>query len=172
MTEMATELLHRRKQHHLKHLDCSLNSFVFFLTLCTNNKKAYFSNSQVCEIIVGELEHRRLTREIKLFCYCLLPDHLHLLISFDETYVKKTGAFGECALQNWVSAFKRYTSRIAGQTCGIKPLWQGNFYDHVVRDDESLLEICQYILDNPVRKGLAPSWREYPYSRIVDSLPI
>jgi REP element-mobilizing transposase RayT len=54
----------------------------------------------------------------------------------------------------------------------VKPFWQSNFYDHVVRKDESLLEICSYILNNPVRKGMVSNWEEYPYSQIVDSLPL
>ena len=30
-------------------------------------------------------------------------------------------------------------------------LWQRNYYEHVVRDEESLNQIRQYILDNPAR---------------------
>ena len=30
-------------------------------------------------------------------------------------------------------------------------LWQRNYYEHVIRDDDSLNRIRQYILDNPVR---------------------
>ena len=32
-----------------------------------------------------------------------------------------------------------------------KRLWQRNYYEHVVRSDESLLKIREYILYNPVR---------------------
>lgn len=170
--EMPEKAIHRRKQHHLSNLDYNSDVYVFFLTICTYDKRPYFSEPQISEIIVSELEYRRLIREIKLFCYGVMPDHLHLLISFDDGYSDKLSAFGDRALQNWLSAFKRHTSRTAGQRYGIKPLWQRNFYDHVVRNDESLLEICQYILKNPVRKDIASSWEQYPYSRIVDSLPI
>lgn len=34
------------------------------------------------------------------------------------------------------------------QSPGI-PLWQRNYYEHVVRDDDSLNRIRQYIIDNP-----------------------
>jgi REP element-mobilizing transposase RayT len=30
-----------------------------------------------------------------------------------------------------------------------RPLWQRNYYEHIVRDDESLNRIRQYIVDNP-----------------------
>jgi REP element-mobilizing transposase RayT len=70
-----------------------------------------------------------------------------------------------------VSAFKRFTARILRETFHVEAFWQSNFYDHVIRKDESLLEICLYILNNPVRKGMVSNWGEYPYSRMVDDLP-
>ena len=76
------------------------------------------------------------------------------------------------SLINWVSAFKRYASRNINGSYGIKPLWQKNFYDHVVRKEESLIKIAEYIVNNPVRKGMVGTWEEYPYSRMVDPLPM
>ncbi len=38
-------------------------------------------------------------------------------------------------------------------------LWQRNYYEHVIRHDESLREIRQYILDNPARWALDPENR-------------
>lgn len=162
----------QRKQIHLKDFDYSSSDYIFFITICTADKQPYFADPKISKIVIDELEHRRTNQEIKLFCYCIMPDHLHLLISLNENYIRKEGAFGERTLQDWVSAFKRYTSRISGQVCDIKPLWQQNFYDHVIRKDESLLEICSYILNNPVRKGMVSNWEEYPYSRMVDDFPI
>jgi REP element-mobilizing transposase RayT len=101
-----------------------------------------------------------------------MPDHLHMLIRLNENYTKKEGTFGERTLQNWVSAFKRYTGKILRETFKVESFWQSNFYDHVIRKDESLLEISLYILNNPVRKGMVSNWEEYPYSRMVDDLPI
>ena len=161
----------RRKQVHLKNFDYGSHEHVFFITICTAAKQHYFADPKISKIIIAELEHRWTNQEIKLFCYCIMPDHLHLLISLNENYIRKEGAFGERTLQDWVSAFKRYTARTVGQRLEIKPLWQSNFYDHVVRREESLVEICSYILNNPVRIGLVSRWEEYPYSRVVDDLP-
>jgi putative transposase len=30
-------------------------------------------------------------------------------------------------------------------------LWQRNYYEHVIRNEMDLNDICQYILDNPVK---------------------
>jgi len=169
---MLQEKSKKRKQIHLKGFNYSSYEHVFFLTICAANKQPSFSDSKVADLIVKELEYRRTNQEIKLFCFCIMPDHLHLLISLNENYIRKEGAFGERTLQNWVSAFKRYTSRVSNRLHDIKPLWQTNFFDHVVRKDESLLAICSYILNNPVRRGMVSNWEEYPYSRTIDDLPI
>ena len=162
----------QRKQIHLKGFEYSSHRYVYFVTICAADKQLYFSKPNISELIIKELEYRRLSKEIKLFCYCIMPDHLHILISLEEAYTKRVGAFGERTLQNWISAFKRHTSRMVVQRCDIKPLWQNNFYDHVVRREESLVEICEYILNNPVRKGIVSTWGEYPYSKTVDRLPL
>jgi putative transposase len=169
---MAEREFKQRKQIHLQGFNYSSHEDVFFLTICTADKQPYFSDPNISRVIVDELAYRRANKEIKLFCYCIMPDHLHMLISLEENYAKQKGAFGERTLQHWVSAFKRHTARISGQIRNIRPLWQSNFYDHVVRKDESLVEICSYILNNPVRKELVLSWEEYPHSGIGDNLPL
>ena len=67
----------------------------------------------------------------------LIPDHLHLLIGID----------GKAPLSDIVRDFKRIIAR----TTVIK--WQRNYFDHRVRNDESLAEKADYILNNPMRTG-------------------
>ncbi|MBI2485814.1 MAG: transposase [Deltaproteobacteria bacterium] len=153
----------QRGKLRLTDFDYKGNEFVYFITICTADKQPYFLNDKIATIIADEIEFRRIKKEIKVFCYCIMPDHLHILLSLTEDYRKR--------LQDWVSAFKRYTAKIASELFGIKPLWQKNFYDHIVRKEESLLTIAEYIVNNPVRKGMVPNWEEYLYSKIVDPLP-
>ena len=42
--------------------------------------------------------------------------------------------------------------------------WQHENYDHVVRDEAELNRIVAYVLDNPVRAGLAQSREEWKWS--------
>jgi putative transposase len=58
--------------------------------------------------------------------------------------------------------FKQKTGFLFSQAgCGI--VWQKDFYDHIIRDEQDLTNHIRYILLNPVRKGLVSSWREYPH---------
>ncbi len=169
---MNNKPIYKRKNIRLEDFAYNESTYVYYITICTHNKQHYFTNIEITKIIKDEIEYRMIN-EIKLYCYCIMPDHVHMLLSLTENYTKKD--IGKLAvkgtLQNWVSAFKRYTSRITNQLFEIKPLWQKNFHDHIVRKEESLLKIAKYIIENPVRKGMVSEWEEYPYSRIADPWP-
>jgi len=85
-----------------------------------------------------------------------MPDHVHLLLQLENGF--------DGSLQKWVSSFKSCIAKDAKRSFGIEKLWQKNFHDHVVRGEDGLLGIAEYILNNPVRKGLVDDWREYSYS--------
>jgi REP element-mobilizing transposase RayT len=51
-----------------------------------------------------------------------------------------------------IRGFKTFSARRINEhrgTPGI-PVWQRNYYEHIVRNDESLNRIRQYISDNPL----------------------
>ena len=47
---------------------------------------------------------------------------------------------------------------------------QKDFYNHILRDEEDFPKHVYYLLNNPVRAGLATGWDEYPYSFVRDDL--
>ena len=59
-----------------------------------------------------------------------------------------------------------------GATAAEESCEQKRSYDHFVRQSEDLVAIGQYILDNPVRRGLAQSLGDYPWAGLVDPLPL
>jgi len=80
-----------------------------------------------------------------------MPDHLHWLIA------------DAASMTELVYSFKSY-STYAARTLGHRSkIWQRSYWDHVVRRDEDLSEVIQYIIQNPVRNGLVSDFREYPY---------
>ncbi len=86
-----------------------------------------------------------------------MPDHLHLLIQ---------GTSDESDVWKAVVSFKQRTGFwLATNRPAIR--WQKDFYDHVIRTNEKLAVQARYLLDNPVRKGLARSWEDYPYKGAI-----
>lgn len=57
------------------------------------------------------------------------------------------------ALPEIVRAFKSFSARRINElrdTPGL-PIWQRNYYDHIIRHERELNAIRQYILDNPLK---------------------
>jgi len=50
-------------------------------------------------------------------------------------------------------------------------MWQARFHDHVLRPNEPVKDICEYILNNPVRKNLAKSCEDYKFCGFLDPVP-
>ena len=128
---------------------------VFFTTIA-NFRKPYFTVDQLNMQIITCLKEIFNSAGIVMPLYCLMPDHLHFIC-----YLKKEGK----NLLNMVNYFKSKTSKIGEIFC-IENLWQRRYYDYVIRKHESFKEICEYIYNNPVRKGLAENSDEYKYSEI------
>ncbi len=89
----------------------------------------------------------------RLFAYCLMPDHLHLLVAPKNS---------KTSVSEFVRHFKSRTAFVF-KAQGGGQLWQRGFYDHIVRKSEDLQTVANYIVYNPVRKGLVESVDKYPY---------
>jgi len=72
-----------------------------------------------------------------VYCFVLMPDHLHCLITFSPDSV---------TLGAWVKALKYVLSKREFQ-------WQDGFFDHILRSTESRSEKWEYIRMNPLRAG-------------------
>ena len=77
-------------------------------------------------------------------------------------------------LGNIVGAFKTAASSAINnirKTPG-QPVWQPNYYEHIIRNDRELLAIRQYIQDNPLRWALdldnPANWARMPPPETVD----
>ncbi len=82
-----------------------------------------------------------------------MPDHLHLILT----------PSGSCDVVTFVAEVKNLVQREAWRLGMAGRLWQVSFWDHFLRRDESLSAAVEYVLENPVRKGLAEEWSGYPY---------
>lgn len=58
--------------------------------------------------------------------------------------------------------------RILRMQDGAAPLWQPEFFEHLMRSDESRSEKWRYVRDNPVRAGLMFEAGEWPFEGWID----
>ena len=152
----------RRKRVRLKGFDYRDTSRAYFITLCAMRGSRPFEDEALARQIIEVLEHLRADEMQRLFCYCLMPDHLHLVLS----------PMGEGrSFSDVLRDFKTYTNRKAWELGWPGRLWQRSYYDHIGRRREDLVKMCKYILANPVRAGLAEDPEGWPYSGEPDPLP-
>ena len=152
----------RRKRLRLKDFDYANPNYVYFATICARHLTNPFNRTELAKEVMQSLLWSREHSRFRLYCYCLMPDHLHLAVSP-----------GKCGwtLSRSIGAFKSFTTYRSWQHGFRGKLWQKSWYDHIARKEEDLVAICQYILANPVRKELVECIEDWPYSDMVDPLP-
>ncbi|MBI4492399.1 MAG: transposase [Chloroflexi bacterium] len=152
----------RHNTLRLQEFDYSSPEHVYFLTIRACSGVQLLTLPGLAQAIQAALLWRREQGQLRLYAYCLMPDHLHMALS---------PLLPGRDVPHLLQAFKSYTTRRAW-TVGLQgPLWQRSYYDHIARKDEDCRAICQYILDNPVRKGLVSEAQAWPYSGLPDPLP-
>ena len=92
---------------------------------------------------------------VRLDTWVIMPDHMHGII-----LIRNALGQPRCSLGQIIGAFKsittgRYIAAVVAE--GWTPfegrLWQRDYYEHIVRDDEELARIRRYIEGNPARYG-------------------
>jgi REP element-mobilizing transposase RayT len=87
--------------------------------------------------------------EVTLDTLQIMPSHLHATLYLEEA----PGITSRHSLGTIVGSFKAAASkriRAEIRDPGF-PVWQTNYYEHVIRNEESLVRIRDYILNNPLK---------------------
>ena len=150
MTEVYHPAVQRRKKHHLPDEVFEGQNRVVSLTVCTAERGCWLARPDLAAITRDEI--LRLHHTHPVLGYCIMPDHVHLMVC-------NAGS----TLGKMVNGFK---GRISTQLRRLHPdltPWQPGYWDHIVRKQEGLYKVLQYILLNPVRAGIVNNWWDYPW---------
>ena len=143
------------------------SSGAYFVTICTAGQKPLFGSVLAGSVQLSELGHiaedcwkqiECIRREVSLDAYVVMPNHIHgiLLINADETASNARGAARESAAGSLGTILAQYKSIVTKRSKLLRspptsPIWQRNFFDHIIRSAASLDKIRQYIVENPGR---------------------
>ncbi|QJA06343.1 hypothetical protein FVE67_05765 [Thermosulfurimonas marina] len=121
----------------------------------TNHGQTCFHEEEDYRTFLEILANLKRKREIKLWCFCLMPNHFHLLVvpTSSDQLVK--------FMQGLLVSYTQYYNQkyaIEGQ------LWRAKYHASIVDGETYLWKVMRYIERNPVRAGLAASPEDYPYS--------
>ena len=161
-----------RRSIRLKGYDYSRSGY-YFVTICTYQRQCLFG-----EIIAGEMELNSLgqivteewrksaeiRREIELDLWTIMPNHMHGIAIIDaqnaNPIVKPESEANQKrikqqmkprSLSSLMAGFKAATTKRINQFRSARgtPVWQRNYYENLIRNEEFLQNIRQYIATNP-----------------------
>lgn len=133
-------------------------SGIYHIILRGINKQAIFEDDEDREKILGYLQYYKEISNYSIYGYCLMDNHIHLLIKEGKEAIgntmKRIGV-------SYVSWFNRKYDR-SGH------LFQDRFRSEVVETDEYLLTVLRHIHQNPLKAGKANSVVNYQWSSYAE----
>ncbi|MBN2447797.1 MAG: transposase [Phycisphaerae bacterium] len=120
-----------------------------------------FAAEDIARMVCDNVEFYCQKLDYRLYGYCLMPDHLHVLLSPGDSGV---------SVAKWLDSFKSYTTNRFMKGGGQPPLWQRSAHDHVCRLGETVQRVMYYIADDPCRAGLVKRWDEWPWTKVFVEL--
>ena len=103
----------------------------------------------IADIIVEAL-HYRDGKQYDLISYSIMPNHVHLVATIDDTYIPRRDS-PSYVLTDALENLKWYTALTCNTVLERSgKSWHYESYDHVIRDPSELERIVWYVLFNPV----------------------
>ena len=140
-----------RRSPRSSSIDYAAKGRAFAVTIATRNRVPFFLDVAFGTRCVALLRRVCDSTRTKCFAYCLMPDHVHLLIGV-----------GDFSLSSVVGSWKSLCYQLRNETEPGEVLWQRSFFDHALRRDEDLRKAAEYVLNNPIRAGLVTDFHDYP----------
>src|SRR5580693_5795855 len=119
-----------------------------------NNRRKVFRTSADYERFTGIMHAQKSKLPFYLYAYCLMPNHIHLLIERRDDSVSKI-------MQRVLTAYSQYHNRKYNK---IGHVFQGRYKSILCQTDEYLGELVRYIHLNPVRARMVRQAEDYEYS--------
>ncbi|MBU0653941.1 MAG: hypothetical protein KJ914_02290 [Gammaproteobacteria bacterium] len=165
--------IHHRRSIRLQGYDYSQQG-AYFLTLCTQHQECLFGEihdgvmhlNVLGEIVQAEWQKSsQIRKEVELGEFVVMPNHFHAIVLITRRGDRRSPIPNAPAIPKGpesasisalVAGFKSsVTKRINRLRENLEmPVWQRNYWEHIIRDERSMSELNAYIINNPAR------WKE------------
>jgi putative transposase len=174
--------IHHRRSVRFKGYNYS-QAGAYFITVCVHNRECIFGKivngkmilNEFGDIVAGEwIKSAEIRDEIELDEWVVMPNHFHG-IAIIVGVLQRTGrgdrpvAPTSTELQTPITPAGPTKKSIGALMAGFKSavtkrinkirktpgakLWQRNFYEHIIRNENEINRIRQYIINNPIEWG-------------------
>ncbi len=169
---------HRRQSIRLKNFNYSQSS-VYFVTICTHSHECVFGeimngemhlneNGRIVDIEWAKTNDKR--DNVVLDTYVVMPNHFHGIVILIDTckgtarcapatktcigrnyrkFGKMISGTLPAIIRSFKSAVTKHINELRSEQ-GV-PVWQRNYYDHIIRNEKELNKIREYIINNPLK---------------------
>ncbi len=163
---------YNRRSIRLRDYDYSQEG-LYFITICTQNKLCLFGKIENREMILNDagkmvekcwLEIPEHYPNVILHKYVIMPNHIHGIIEIvgaqdivhnrAQNIVPLRNEFQKIipgSIGSIVRGFKIGVTKWFRKNSSIKNVWQRNYYEHIIRNEESYIKITEYIENNPIK---------------------
>lgn len=169
--------IHHRRSIRLKGYDYS-QSGLYFITLCVQDRVCLFGKIENGKIILnkyGEIAHNEwkktmeIRKNVELLEFIVMPNHFHAIVrllgrgelhSPDNTLGNK----GVCdtplqspsqtigaIVRGYKSSVTKQINTSLSEVNSFQQIWQRNYYEHIIRNEQSYQNISEYIVNNPAK---------------------
>ena len=152
----------------------------YFVTICTRDRECLFGEIADGRMWLNDMGHAveaewlntaHIRPQVELGAYVVMPNHFHAIVvivdngrdvlagrgilddrgvsEYAPTEFRSPSQTIGAIVRGFKSAVTKRINAIRG-TPGL-PVWQRNYYEHVIRNDDELDRIRQYIVDNSVQ---------------------
>jgi len=166
---------HQRHSIRLKDYDYS-QAGSYFVTICTYYKECIFGKVVNGKMVLNEygkvvedewLKTADARRNVVPDVFVVMPNHFHGIVTIvndcrgtarcaptarNRQFGKMTSASVPAIIRSFKSAVSRCINELRGTPR--TSIWQRNYYEHVIRNEDDLDEIREYIVNNPLKWGL------------------
>ena len=133
-------------------------SNIYHIIMRGINRQAIFEDIEDREKFIQTLQKYKDICQFKLYAYCLMDNHLHLLLMVDkeplETVIRRI-----CG--SYVLGYNNKYDRVGN-------LFQDRFKSEPVENDKYFVTALRYIIQNPVKAGMVTKIEDYQWTNYTD----
>lgn len=145
---------------------------MYFVTICTWEKQILFGEiaegimllNQIGRIVEEEWRKTSALRPyVRLDEFVIMPNHFHAIVEMcecrgtarrapaPERFAQPVSGSLPTVIRSFKSAVTKRVNHLRRTPTSGVPLWQGNYYEHMIRNEDDLRRVCEYLQTNPTR---------------------
>jgi putative transposase len=135
--------------------------FVYHVFNHGNGRQKIFRTEEDYQFFLELMAKASQIYPVKVFAYCLMPNHFHVVLRPEETGVLSRWV-------HWLLTSHVHHHHQIHKTKG--HLWRNRFRAFIVQEDLHFLSVIRFVEGNPVRRGLVESADQWPWSSHLENI--